>query len=141
MSLDLEALETSLDVVPPHGGELIDAFCRQHVGEEPARHGAELAAEQTMVLRLLRLVRLWLRDLDAIVPLMHDLGARYGAGPEHYPIVGGVLIASMAEAAGDAWEPRYERAWVAAFDVVADAMLDAASRRLEVATGRYGTAT
>ena len=86
-----------------------------------------------MVLRLLRLVRLWLRDLDVIVPLMHDLGARYGAGPEHYPIVGEVLIASLAKAAGDAWEPRHERAWTAAFDVVADAMLDAASRRLEIA--------
>ena len=134
MSLDLEALGTSLNLVPPHGGELIDAFCRQHVAAAPERHGAELAAEQRTVLRLLQLVRLWLRDLDAIVPLMHDLGARFGAGPEHYPVVGGVLIASMADVAGDAWEPRYERAWSAAFDVVADAMLDAASRRLEVAT-------
>ena len=132
MSLDLDALETSLDLVPPSGGELIDAFCRQHVAAGPARHSPELAAEQTMVLHLLRMVRLWLRDLDAIVPLMHDLGARFGAGPEHYPVVGGVLIASMADVAGDAWEPRYERAWTAAFDVVADAMLDAASRRLEV---------
>ena len=133
MSLDLEALETSLDLVAPNGGELIDAFCRQLVAGEPVRDAAELAAEQRMVLRLLRLVRLWLRDLDALVPLMHDLGARYGAGPEHYPIVGGVLIASMAEVAGDAWEPRYERAWIAALDVVADTMLDAASRRLAVA--------
>ena len=133
MSLDLEALGTSLDLVAPNDRELIDAFCRQLVAAEPVRDAAELAAEQRMVLRLLRLVRLWLRDLDALVPLMHDLGARYGAGPEHYPIVGGVLIASMAEVAGDAWEPRYERAWLAAFDFVADAMLDAASRRLQLA--------
>ena len=132
MSLDLEALGTSLNLVPLNGGELIDAFCRQHVAAGPARRGAELAAQQRTVLRLLQLVRLWLRDLDTIVPLMHDLGARFGAGPEHYPVVGGVLIASMADVAGDAWEPRYERAWTAAFDVVADAMLDAASRRLEV---------
>ena len=33
MSLDLEALETSLDLVPPNGGELIDAFCRQRFVE------------------------------------------------------------------------------------------------------------
>jgi hypothetical protein len=33
----------------------------------------------------------------------------------------------MGEIAGEAWRPEYERAWVAAFDVVAGAMLDGAS--------------
>jgi hemoglobin-like flavoprotein len=41
--------------------------------------------------------------------------------------VGQVLIASIAEAAGTAWRPDYERAWDAAFDIVARAMLDGAS--------------
>ena len=33
----------------------------------------------------------------------------------------------MAEIAGDAWRPEYERAWAAAFDVVAGAMLEGAA--------------
>jgi hemoglobin-like flavoprotein len=54
--------------------------------------------------------------------------------PEHYPVVGEVLIAAMAELAGDAWRPEYERAWGAAFDVVASVMFDgAAAADLETA--------
>ena len=50
----------------------------------------------------------------------------YGARPEHYPVVGVVLIASMAEIADEAWRPEYERAWSEAFAVVAGAMVEGA---------------
>ena len=68
--------------------------------------------QKTMLLGALVLLRKSLRDLDAIVPKLRELGARhvaYGARPEHYPVVGEVLIASMAAVAGDAWTPEYER--------------------------------
>ena len=69
-------------------------------------------------------LRQWsLRDLDAIVPKLRELGARhvaYGAKPEHYPVVGAVLIASMAEVGGDAWRTEYTTAWVHVYQVVAD---------------------
>jgi hemoglobin-like flavoprotein len=42
-------------------------------------------------------------------------------------VVGVILIASMAEVAGDSWRPEYERAWSAAFEVVAGVMLDGAA--------------
>ena len=57
-------------------------------------------------------------------------GARhvtYGAQPAHYPVVDEVLIASMAAVAGEAWRPRYERAWISAFEIVAGAMLEGAA--------------
>jgi methyl-accepting chemotaxis protein len=78
MTLDLEALETSFDLVAPRGDEL------------GARHVA------------------------------------YGAEPEHYPVVGEVLLAAMADIAGSAWCPRYEQAWADAFAIVAGAMLEGA---------------
>jgi hemoglobin-like flavoprotein len=64
-----------------------------------------------------------------VVPKLRDMGARhvrYGAQPEYYPVVGEVLIASMAEIAGDAWTIEYELAWTEAFAIVAGAMLDGA---------------
>jgi hemoglobin-like flavoprotein len=140
MSLDLEALETSFDLVAPRGTELMDAFYSRLFAAAPAVEplfaGTDLRKQKGMLLRLLGLLRRSLRDLDSIVPLLHDLGARhvgYGARPEHYPVVGSVLIAAMAEVAGDAWEPRFERAWAAAFDVVAGAMLEGASLHLDLA--------
>ena len=140
MSLDLEALETSFDLVAPRGDELMDIFYARLFAAAPAVRplfaGTNLRKQKIMLLRVLGLLRRSLRDLESIVPILHDLGARhvaYGARPEHYPVVGAVLIASMAEVAGDAWQPAHERAWAAAFDVVAGAMLDGASRQLDLA--------
>ena len=75
-------------------------------------------------------------SFDLIAPTLRALGERhtaYGAHPDHYPVVGEILIASMADLAGDAWRPEYERAWSAAFDVVAGAMLDGAAGELDIA--------
>ena len=133
MSLDLEALETSFDLIAPRGDELMDVFYARLFTTAPVVKplfaGTDMARQKSMLLGALVLLRKSLRDLGAVVPKLHDLGARhvaYGARPEYYPVVGSVLIASMAEVAGDAWTPEFERAWAAAFDVVAGAMLEGA---------------
>jgi len=133
MSLDLEALETSFDLIAPRGDELMDVFYARLFMTAPVVKplfaGTDMARQKSMLLGALVLLRKSLRDLGAVVPKLHDLGARhvaYGARPEYYPVVGSVLIASMAEVAGDAWTPEFERAWAAAFDVVAGAMLEGA---------------
>jgi hemoglobin-like flavoprotein len=134
MPLDLEALETSFDVVAPHGDALMDTFYARLFAAAPAvkplfAH-TDLRRQKAMLLSVLVLLRKSLRDLDAIVPKLRQLGAKhvaYGAQPAHYPVVGSVLIASMAEVAGDAWRPEYERAWTSAFEVVAGAMLEGAA--------------
>ena len=56
---------------------------------------------------------------------------RYGALPEHYPVVGEVLIASMAEIAGDDWRPEHTAAWAAAYGLVSATMLDGAASASE----------
>ena len=133
MPLDLKALETSFDLVAPSGDELMDTFYARLFTTAPAVRplfaATDISRQKTMLLGALVLLRKSLRDLDAIVPKLRELGARhvaYGAEPDHYPIVGRVLIASMAQVAGDAWRPEFERAWAAAFDLVAGAMLDGA---------------
>jgi hemoglobin-like flavoprotein len=141
MHLDLESLETSFDLVAPRGDELMETFYVRLFAAAPSVRplfaGTDLARQKTMLLGTLVLLRKSLRDLGAIVPKLRDLGARhvaYGAEPAHYPVVGQVLIASMAEVAGDAWRPEYERAWAAAFGVVAGAMIEgAASAQLDAA--------
>jgi hemoglobin-like flavoprotein len=140
MNLDLEALETSFDIVAPRGDELVDVFYARLFEAAPAVRPlfahTDLRRQKAMLLATLVLLRKSLRDLGAIVPKLRQLGARhvdYGARPEHYPVVGAVLIASMAEIAGEAWRPEHERAWAAAFDVVAGAMLDGAADVLDIA--------
>ena len=134
MPLDLEALETSFDLVAPRGDELMDTFYARLFAAAPAVRplfaATDLRRQKAMLLGALVLLRKSLRNLDAIVPKLRELGARhvaYGAQPEHYPVVGEVLIGAMAAVAGPDWRPEYERAWAAAFDVVAGAMLAGAS--------------
>lgn len=134
MELDIAALEESFDAVAPHGDELMDRF---YTGLFAAAPGVatlfahtDIRRQKKKLLAALVLLRRSLRDLDEVVPGLRRMGARhveYGARPEHYPVVGAVLIDSMAGVAGDAWRPAYAHAWAAAFDVVAGAMLAGAA--------------
>jgi hemoglobin-like flavoprotein len=130
MPLAIDALESSFDAVAPRGDELMDIFYARLFAAAPAVEplfaAADMRRQKNMLLAALVLVRNSLRDLDAIVPALRELGARhvaYGAQPEHYPVVGRVLIDAMAEVAGGDWRPEYERAWAEAFGVLAAAMM------------------
>jgi hemoglobin-like flavoprotein len=133
MNLNLEALESSFDLIAARGDELMDSFYARLFAAapsvEPLFAGTDLQHQKTMLLGTLVLLRKSLRDLGAIVPKLRELGARhvaYGAEPAHYPVVGEVLIAAMAEVAGPAWNAEYEQAWAEAFAIVAGAMLEGA---------------
>jgi hemoglobin-like flavoprotein len=132
--MDLDALETSFDLVAPRGNELMDIFYARLFAAassvEPMFAGADVARQRAMLLSALVLLRKSLRDLESAVPTLKRLGARhvaYGARAEHYPVVGDVLIGAMGAIAGEAWEPRYADAWGEAFGVVAGAMLEGAA--------------
>jgi len=132
--MDLDALETSFDLVAPRGDDLMEIFYARLFEAAPAVKplfaGTDMARQRAMLLAALVLVRNSLRDLDSIVPALRKLGARhvaYGAEPGHYPVVGAVLISAMAEVAGDPWEQRYADAWGEAFGVIAATMLEGAA--------------
>ena len=140
MSLNLEALETSFDLVAPRGDELMDVFYSRLFAAapsvEPLFAHVDLKRQKSMLLAALVLLRKSLRDLDAVVPTLRNLGARhvaYGALPEHYPVVGAVLLTSMAEIAGDAWTQEYQDAWSEAYGIVAGVMLEGAAAELAAA--------
>jgi hemoglobin-like flavoprotein len=97
MTLNLEALETSFDLIAARGDELMDVFYARLFAAAPAVKPlfatTDLQRQKTMLLGTLVLLRKSLRDLDAIVPKLRDLGARhvaYRAQAEHYPVVGQV---------------------------------------------------
>ena len=131
--MDLDALETSFDLVAPRGDELMDVFYARLFATAPAVQplfaGTDLKRQKGMLLGALVLLRKSLRDLDAIVPKLQELGARhvrYGAEAAHYPVVGSDLIASMAEVAGPDWRPEYAAAWATAYGIVSATMIEGA---------------
>ena len=69
MSLDLDALETSFDLVAPRGDELMDAFYARLFAAAPAVKplfaGTDFRRQKAMRLSTLVLLRTSLRNLDA----------------------------------------------------------------------------
>jgi methyl-accepting chemotaxis protein len=127
----VELREESFDLVAPRADELMDVFYARLFtrapGVRPLFSNVAMGTQKTKLLAALVLLRKSLRNLDAIAPKLRDLGARhaaYGARPEHYPVVGSVLIAAMAEIAGDDWRPEYSAAWTEAYGLVVELMLE-----------------
>src|SRR5690348_12884283 len=78
MPLDIDALETSFDLIAPRGDELVDVFYARLFTAAPAvkplfAH-TDLRRQKAMLLATLVLLRKSLRDLDAIVPKLRALG-------------------------------------------------------------------
>jgi hemoglobin-like flavoprotein len=138
MAIDVEKLEESFDLVAPQGDELMRVFYENLFEAAPSVQPlfarVDMDGQRAALLNMLLVLRESLRDIDDIVPDLEELGARhvdYGAKPEHYPVVGEVLIGSMAQVAGDAWKPEYTAAWEEAFPVVQGVMLSGAAARAE----------
>jgi hemoglobin-like flavoprotein len=134
MALEVETLEESFDLVAPQGEELMKRFYDRLFevapGVKPLFADVDMERQRQALLNMLVVLRESLRDLDDIVPDLEALGARhaeFGARPEHYPVVGEVLIESMAEIAGPAWKPEYTTAWQEAYGVVQGVMLAGAA--------------
>jgi NAD(P)H-flavin reductase/hemoglobin-like flavoprotein len=53
---------------------------------------------------------------------------KFGAKPAHYEAVGRALIAALKRYSGEAWTPDIESAWVGAYSLAAQAMIEAARR-------------
>src|SRR5262245_9005494 len=138
MAVDVQTLEESFDLVAPQGDELMrrfyDRLFEVAPSVQPLFADVDMEGQRQALLNMLVVLRESLHDLDDIVPDLEELGARhveYGAKPEHYPVVGEVLIGTMAEVAGDAWKPNYTAAWQEAFEVVQNVMLSSASAKVE----------
>jgi nitric oxide dioxygenase len=138
MAVDVETLEESFDLVAPKGDELMRTFYDNLFEAAPSVRplfaDVDMERQRQALLNMLLVLRESLRDLDDIVPDLEELGARhldYRAKPEHYPVVGEVLIGTMADIAGDAWKPEYTSAWQEAYQVVQDVMLSGAAARVE----------
>jgi hemoglobin-like flavoprotein len=81
MPLDLDALETSFDLIAPQGERLVDTFYSRLFAAapsvEPLFAATDLGAQKAKLLAALVLLRKSLRDLGPIVPKLRELGARH----------------------------------------------------------------
>jgi NAD(P)H-flavin reductase/hemoglobin-like flavoprotein len=66
---------------------------------------------------------------DGLADYLRQLGRdhrKFGARPEHYDVVWRCLISALKRYAGTAWSPDMDSAWLAAYQLVAGTMIEAA---------------
>ena len=64
--------------------------------------------------------------IEEIVPAVIELGERhegYGAEPDHYPVVGEVLLETLKAGLGEAFTDEAEQAWAKTYSALAGLMI------------------
>jgi nitric oxide dioxygenase len=134
LPLKIGLLEQSFEAVKPRAEELVALFYdkrfEQHTAVQPLFADSDMNEQQGKLLSALATVVASLRQPDVLVPHLQELGRRHvacGAEPEHYEAVGGVLLESLGEIAGELWTDDLRDAWTEAVTLVATVMIEAAA--------------
>jgi hemoglobin-like flavoprotein len=129
-------VEASLAEAAPHLDSLAGRFYERLFAAAPDAEALfvhDRARQRAVFAVELRSVVTAIRDYDAFVAHASSLGVRhgeYGVRAAHYRVAGGALIAVLAEdaqSAGTAWSPEHVAAWRAAYDLIAETMMQGAA--------------
>lgn len=130
MTLNIELLETSFAQLQAQKAEFTNSFYSTLFADypqvKPLFKSTDMDEQAQKLFASLVLVVNNLKKSDVLTNALEGLGTRhvkYGVLPEHYPLVGGTLIKSMATTLKDKWTPEYEQAWVDAYGAITEIML------------------
>jgi hemoglobin-like flavoprotein len=98
----------------------------------------EIKEQSRKLMSMVTYVVAKLDKLDTIVDEIKSLAGRhnkYGAEPAHYAVVGECLIYTLKTGLGSRWNDETEKAWVAVYGVLSNAMIqgqDATKKQIPV---------
>lgn len=107
-------------------GELLYGRIFVLAPESRALFGADIRPQEKRLMIAVKIAVNGLGRLDEITPFLVKLGARhvrYGVRPEHFAVVAEALLWTLEQGLGEAFTADVRDAWVAAWNVIADAML------------------
>jgi len=132
-ALQVELLERSFEQVKPHADEFVGSFYENlftdYPDAKPLFAHSNMNEQGKKLLTSLVFVVENLRNPDALSDALKGLGARhvkYGALPEHYPLVGNSLLKTFEQYLQGDWTPEVKGAWVNAYGLITEVMLDGA---------------
>jgi hemoglobin-like flavoprotein len=94
--------------------------------EARALFGDDIALQASRTMAAVKTAVDGLDDIEQVAPFLVRLGARhvrYGVVPAHFDLVGEAFLWTLEQGLGEAFTPEVNEAWVAAFGVIARAML------------------
>jgi hemoglobin-like flavoprotein len=132
MSLDVDALRESFALAVERAPDLTRRFYEILFERYPSVRplfGASLRKQEEMLTRALVAVMDHIEDGQWLGETLRALGARhvgYGVRDEMYPWVGDSLVRAVSEITGEAWTPRFAKAWTDAYGAIAGHMIEGA---------------
>jgi hemoglobin-like flavoprotein len=96
----------------------------------------DMAAQGRKLMQMIGAAVGKLDDLDTLVPILRNLGARhagYGVQDAHYDTVGRALLRTLEQGLGEAFTPEVKDAWASVYGTMAGVMMLAASTAEPVA--------
>jgi hemoglobin-like flavoprotein len=127
-----ELVQSSFGMVAPIAGAAADLFYDRLFEIDPALQPlfkGDLQEQKKKLMQMLAAAVRGLDDLDALVPVVRDLGgrhAKYGVKDADYDAVATALLWTLQKGLGDAFTPETREAWVVVYGVLASTMKDGA---------------
>ena len=133
MTLDIQVLEVSFAKIRHCAIEFSASFYNKlfafHPELKPLFKNTDLDAQEKKLIASLAIIVENLRNPEQLTPALKSLGAYHhtvGTLKEHYPFVGQALLETFAEYLGDEWNQTTKQAWLDAYNLISEIMLEGA---------------
>ena len=130
MTVQGELLESSLQAIVLHGQAFVTAFYERLFTRFPQTRAlfaaTDMFEQRKKLQHSLALIVEHMQHPEELSGMLRELGQRhvtYGIRPEHYPLVGAVLLETFADFLGKHWTQAHHDAWVKGYEAVSSLML------------------
>jgi methyl-accepting chemotaxis protein len=127
--MDARLLRSSFELIAPDKNQFAEAFYQRLFEKYPQTRpffaNTDMSVQARSLATTLAVVVVGVEKGENLTPTLQTLGARhktYGVLPEHYPIVGEILIETFQNRLGSQWTPAFQNAWIQAFTTIAQVM-------------------
>lgn len=132
-STQKELVQSSFAKVAPIAGQAADLFYNRLFEIDPslrAMFPADMKEQKIKLMQMLTAAVKGLDNLETLVPVVRQLGARhtgYGVKEEHYETVAAALLWTLEKGLGDAFTSETKEAWVVVYGILAATMQEGAA--------------
>jgi len=130
---EIQTLQNSFSLVEPIAETAASLFYTRLFELDPSLRPlfkTDLKTQGEKLMSTLKLVVVGLSNPEKVIPAVQSLGKRhagYGVQPQHYATVGEALLWTLEKGLGDAYTSEVKDAWVSAFTLLSNLMLEAAT--------------
>jgi hemoglobin-like flavoprotein len=137
-----ELVQSSFAKVVPIAATAADLFYGRLFELDPSLRPlfkADLTEQKKKLMQMLGAAVRGLDDLNALVPIVRDLGARhagYGVQDKHYETVGEALLWTLEKGLGPDFAAETKQAWITVYGILSVTMKEGARSVTDVRAGQ-----